>query len=304
MLRYRTLAITTAIATAIVVIAIMFSIRGGSDLVAEPKPEVADQTYLVAQTQPNKPPEAPPTNDDPGGDHSDSNDNDDDAIDYVPDEPNQPADEEEDEEEAPGGGYTEGGQMELTEDQLKQRAVNTFKDIKKDAYYAAAVGWLLPQNIIDGCEEDMFCPNETVSRSEMALFLWRLAGSPPASSDGGHFFDDVEAYSSANEAIGWLAGAGITKGCDFRKFCPAAKTTRDQVASFIYRYKGSPDIGDAISRFTDVDSSSPHYVAVVWLEKTKITKGCKSEGSQLFCPSRAVTRAQLATFFYRTHLNT
>jgi hypothetical protein len=90
-----------------------------------------------------------------------------------------------------------------------------------------------------------------------------------------------------------LAAAGVTKGCGGDRFCPDAPVTREQFASFMVRAMGLPS---APERFSDVGSANPHRYDIGGLAAAGITKGC---GGDVFCPDRAVTRAQMASFLVR-----
>ena len=68
------------------------------------------------------------------------------------------------------------------------------------------------------------------------------------------------------------------------------------MASFLARALG---LRAAISAgFVDVDARSVHAASIDALFAADITKGCSSEPLQ-FCPSGAVTRAQMASFLIR-----
>ncbi|MGH8875641.1 MAG: S-layer homology domain-containing protein, partial [Acidimicrobiia bacterium] len=97
--------------------------------------------------------------------------------------------------------------------------------------------------------------------------------------------------------IAWLAGAGITKGCDDEGplFCPESPVTRAQMASFLVRALGLPPASQDF--FTD-DGGSVHEADINALAQSGITKGCSSNGT-LFCPGDRVTRGQMAAFLHR-----
>lgn len=68
----------------------------------------------------------------------------------------------------------------------------------------------------------------------MASFLTRafkLAGGDPGR------FNDI-ASSVHRDAIGSVAGAGITTGCSTDRYCPGEPVTREQMASFLARAQG------------------------------------------------------------------
>jgi hypothetical protein len=120
--------------------------------------------------------------------------------------------------------------------QLPAGPTDRFRDVGPSSTHAAAIGAVAKAGITLGCSSDgrSFCPNETVSRSQMAAFLQRVLELPPGPVDG---FRDVKPSSTHAAAIGALAKAGITLGCssDGRSFCPTSRVQRDQMASFVVR---------------------------------------------------------------------
>jgi len=108
-----------------------------------------------------------------------------------------------------------------------------FEDVPIDAPYGPAVDWLAEAEITLGCRTTGFCPGGTVTRAEMAVFLWRLMGSPVGSPAAG--FHDVPAGSFAKEAIDWLLDSGTTVGCAEIAFCPEDSATRAEMFTFLRR---------------------------------------------------------------------
>lgn len=87
---------------------------------------------------------------------------------------------------------------------------------------------LASSGITRGCGVDLFCPEVSVTRAQMAAFLARaldLSGGTNAFSD-----DDGHPLESDIDA---LAAAGITDGCAPGRFCPDDPVTRAQVATFL-----------------------------------------------------------------------
>ena len=85
-----------------------------------------------------------------------------------------------------------------------------------------------------------FCPNDPVTRGQMAAFIVRALGY--TNDGGGDLFTDDD--SSTFEAdIDRLATAGVTRGCNppaNDRFCPNDPVTRGQMAAFIVRALGLP----------------------------------------------------------------
>ena len=112
-------------------------------------------------------------------------------------------------------------------------AVALFDDVPIDAPYGPAVDWLAETKVTLGCTPVAYCPDGTVTRAEMASFLWRLEGELPGSPSAG--FDDVTSSSFAVEAIDWLLESGITVGCSLTSFCPQDLVTRAEMFTFLRR---------------------------------------------------------------------
>lgn len=86
--------------------------------------------------------------------------------------------------------------------------------------------------ITRGCAPGRFCPDDAVTRGEMAAFLVRAASLPPA--DGSDAFSDDDG-SPFEADIDALAAAGITLGCGPERFCPHGAVTRAEMAVFLVR---------------------------------------------------------------------
>jgi spore germination protein YaaH len=122
------------------------------------------------------------------------------------------------------------------------------------------------------------------ARPELWDQLWRNYGPLP--------FRDVE-NSPFLEHIVWLAEQGITSGCTTTRFCPLASVTRGEMASFLARALHLT--GGSIDRFTD-DDGIVHELSINRIAEAGITQGCTATR---FCPTRSVTRAEMAAFLAR-----
>jgi hypothetical protein len=120
--------------------------------------------------------------------------------------------------------------------------VNTgFVDVPPRNTFYGDVTWLASEGITKGCnppDNTRFCPNNFVTRGQMAAFLSRALGY--TNTGGGNLFiDDNGSIFETN--IDQLATAGVTKGCnppDNTKFCPNNFVTRGQMAAFLHRALG------------------------------------------------------------------
>lgn len=103
--------------------------------------------------------------------------------------------------------------------------------------FEADIEKLAAAGITRGCNppaNDQFCPEDPVTREQMAAFLSRALQLPAA--DGVSFTDDNGSIFERD--IERLAASGITRGCnppENDQFCPNQIVTREQMAAFLHR---------------------------------------------------------------------
>jgi hypothetical protein len=114
----------------------------------------------------------------------------------------------------------------------------------------------------------------------------------PELPPGGTFYDDD--WSVHEGAIEALYASGVTTGCAPERFCPRDPVTREAMAAFLYRALEMVPT-EATNLFMDVDDS-PFQAEIGAIAVAGIATGC---GNGLFCPTRNVTRAEMATFLVR-----
>ena len=150
--------------------------------------------------------------------------------------------------------------------------------------------------ITNGCGGEFFCPEDTVTRAQMATFLARSLGL--AAGDD-HRFADVEPTSVHAPNINAIAQAGISLGCDGSgtRFCPEDEVSRAQMASFMARALELAPVGSG--PFLDLAGAAGHQQSINALWQAGITNGCATDA---YCPTELVTRAQMATFLARGFL--
>lgn len=100
---------------------------------------------------------------------------------------------------------------------------------------------LAAAGITKGCNppaNDRFCPEQSVTRQEMAAFLVRAFGFADPGAGDLFIDDDGNVFEGDIDRLGT---AGITKGCNppvNDRFCPGEPVLRDQMASFLGRALG------------------------------------------------------------------
>lgn len=108
--------------------------------------------------------------------------------------------------------------------------VPRFRDVRGEQADAAHA--LAAAGLTSGCGDGRFCPDQRLSRAQLASFFsaaLRLDPIPTTFVDVGR---------THNGSVGALQRAGIINGCTTRTYCPAEQVTRAQTASMIARHLG------------------------------------------------------------------
>ena len=109
-----------------------------------------------------------------------------------------------------------------------------FTDVDSRDYYYNAVLWAVEQGITTGLTATTFGPDVTVSRGQVATFLYRAASASKPNTFNP--FTDVKTTAYNYDAILWAYDNRITTGTSDTTFSPDAYCTRAQIVTFLYRY--------------------------------------------------------------------
>jgi hypothetical protein len=150
--------------------------------------------------------------------------------------------------------------------------------------------------ITKGCnppDNTNFCPERNITRGEMAAFIRRMLELPTTSND--YFSDDGSSIFEGD--INSITEAGIGFGCTATEYCSDDPLPREEMAELLVRTFGYDNPGGT-DWFTD-DGASQFEASINALAAHGITKGCNPPDNDQFCPTRTLTRAEMATFFAR-----
>jgi hypothetical protein len=163
-----------------------------------------------------------------------------------------------------------------------------YTDITSAPYYAQIL-WTAQQRMLRGCGGAKFCPWRALTRGELATALDNALDLPTTRRD--YFSDDNR--SRHEGAINRLRAAGLTRGCDERKYCPGQSVNRGSMATALATALRLP----AASRdyFSD-DNRNRHEANINRVAAAGIIGGC---GGGRYCPGTRVRRDHAALFLYR-----
>ena len=175
----------------------------------------------------------------------------------------------------------------------------SYNDVKAGDWYANAVNYVTLTGLMNGTG-DGFSPNLAINRGMMVTVLYRMAGSPEVTAENP--FTDVPADTWYTDAVIWASENGITAGTSETTFSPTNSLTREQLATFFYRFADfeNPDpieITGDLTGFTDADQVASYATDAM---KWAIGEGLISGTTETtLSPKATATRAQVATILMR-----
>lgn len=111
-------------------------------------------------------------------------------------------------------------------------------DVAAADWYASSAAWSFQTGIFSGYGDNMFGPNDFITREQAATVLWRRAGTP-ASSQNLNIFPDADMTSSyAVDAMRWAVENGVFTGSEQngqKLLDPTGNCTRAQLATILMR---------------------------------------------------------------------
>ena len=179
---------------------------------------------------------------------------------------------------------TENG-IELTVDgSATVKIIDNSKDFidTRDHWSRDEVNFVASREIFNGVGNNLFGVNRSMTRGMVNTVLARLAGVDTTPSAGQKWYEVGTA---------WAKSQGITDGTN-----PEASVTREQLATLLYRFYGTPAVSGTLS-FVDAGAISDYAQdALLWATQNGILNGV---GNNRIVPSADAQRAQVAAMFAR-----
>ena len=116
----------------------------------------------------------------------------------------------------------------------------TFDDVADDAWYSEAIRWAAGEGIVNGYDNSIFGPDDTMTREQIATILYRYASvkgyDVTAAGDLSAFADAEDISDYAKDAFAWADAEGIVNGISATTLDPQGSATRAQVAALLMRF--------------------------------------------------------------------
>lgn len=184
-------------------------------------------------------------------------------------------------------------------------------NVDSSAWYYNEVNKAAELGLMNGyAETDLFGPNDTITRAQVAQVLFNMAGGRADMDLGEGAYNELHGYKSFDDvngkmwygkAIAWAKAAGIVTGYGDGTFAPENNITREEFATMLARYAqkyGNYTAGSAadFAAYGDasaVDSWAAEYVA--WAVKG----GFMGKNTNVLTPLANMTRAEAAAMVVR-----
>ncbi len=112
-----------------------------------------------------------------------------------------------------------------------------YADVDANAYYALPVYWARANGLVTGYTDETFAPNDTVTREQVAVLLYRLANhlgmDTSARADLSAYTDAAQISAYAQEAMQWAVASGLLNGRTATTLTPQGSATRAEGAKIL-----------------------------------------------------------------------
>ena len=111
-----------------------------------------------------------------------------------------------------------------------------FPDVAASAWYADAVNWAAANGYVTGYDNGSYGPEDSLTREQLAVILYRYAGSPEPAGTLDGFADAASASAYAVDALRWAVGEGLLTGKDGGRLDPTGTASRAELAQILARF--------------------------------------------------------------------
>ena len=174
-----------------------------------------------------------------------------------------------------------------------------FTDVSKGEWYYDGVNDLYRRGIMDGTTETLFAPSQGLSRGQLAMIFYRMAGEPEVTAKD--TYSDVPAGLWCAKAVTWASANGLVLGYGDGTFRPDQPVQRQQLVAMLFRYAAfcgmsAVTLEENLLSFQDVGAVSGYArPAMNWAVGQGILLGSEN----YLMPREQATRAQVAMVLHR-----
>lgn len=181
------------------------------------------------------------------------------------------------------GGGSSSSSKPVTKPEVPEETPDTgsFLDVSANDWFAPDVAYAVEKGLMNGTSETKFSPNDTTTRAMLMTILARLSGEDTTGGDPWY-----------EKGMAWAKENGISDGT-----APDGAITREQLATMLWRYAGSPVATGSLEGFTDGSQASDYAAtALAWAVEKGILNGMSET---TLAPQGTAIRAQVAAMLHR-----
>ena len=117
---------------------------------------------------------------------------------------------------------------------------NSFTDVEAGKWYADAITWTAENGIFAGYGKDKFCPDDPITREQLAAIFYRYADYKgydlTVKGDLDKFKDADKITDYAKTAMQWAVGSDLVNGKSGNLLDPQGTATRAEIAAMLHRF--------------------------------------------------------------------
>ncbi len=174
-----------------------------------------------------------------------------------------------------------------------------FTDIGGCLWANEAINSLYAKGVVTGTSATVFSPENSISRGDFMIMLYRAYNLGSFTSASGNF-SDITVGSYWYDAISAAKALGIALGTDDGKFNPESAITREDAMSLLYRTLAkvakAPTISDKLSTFADSSNVNAYALEAV---RALVGAGIINGSDGKLDPQCSMTRAQMVQALYK-----
>lgn len=117
----------------------------------------------------------------------------------------------------------------------------TFQDVEAGLWYSSACSWASQEGLMAGVGENLFGPNQLLTRQQFALILFQYAAfqgvDTSSRAELSRFSDQSSAADWAREALEWAVSVGLLSGRSGNLLAPGSPVTRAECACILRAFQ-------------------------------------------------------------------
>ena len=181
---------------------------------------------------------------------------------------------------------------------------SSYTDLNEKQWFHASTDYVICRGLMLGIGNDLFDPYGTTTRAMVVTTLYRLEGEPKVTGKATDYYTDVKDDAWYSDAIVWAAKKNLAGGYGNNLFGPNDVMTREQIATFFYRYAQYERLNtrrtSELDAFADADKVSFWAVdGMEWAVGNTLFKGTVTAEGLVLDPRGETDRSQTAALLHR-----